>query len=142
MTTTQKMMTRTGVLFAATLLALVVFSGVALALTITCTTSLCEGTSSADTLYERVGDLSSGDETIYGRGGHDDIIATNYEGDNDVLYGGGGVDVLNAQDHSVGDTLNGGKGFDICYIDRDTALGAQDATTGCENVRVLSANYD
>jgi hypothetical protein len=36
MTTTQKMMKRTGLLFAATLLALVVFSGVALAATLTC----------------------------------------------------------------------------------------------------------
>jgi hypothetical protein len=50
--------------------------------------------------------------------------------------------VLNAQDRSIGDTLKGGKGFDICYIDRDTGLDAQDATSGCENVRVLSANYD
>jgi hypothetical protein len=75
-------------LSAAILLALVVSSGVALALTQTCTTNPCEGTSGADTLYERVGDLQNGADTIYGRGGDDDIIASEYEGDRDALYGG------------------------------------------------------
>ena len=128
-------------LVATTTMLLVLVGGVALAVTQTCTTDPCQGTSGPDTLKERAIDGYTGTDTIYGRGGGDDIIATEYNGDPDKLYGGSGVDVLNAQDHDMRDTLNGGKGFDVCYIDRDTSTGAQDATSGCENVRVLAIDY-
>ncbi len=135
-------MRRSALLVATTmLLVLVAAGGVALAVTQTCTTNPCEGTSGPDTLHERAVDGYTGTDTIYGKGGDDDIIATKYEGDPDTLYGGPGVDVLNAQDYSMGDKLNGGKGFDLCYIDLDTSTGTQDTTTGCESVRVLAIDY-
>ena len=136
-------MRRSALLVATTmLLVLVAAGGVALAVTQTCTTNPCEGTSGPDTLYERAVDGYTGTDTIYGKGADDDIIATEHEGDTDTLYGGPAVDVLNAQDHDVRDTLNGGKSFDLCYIDLDTSTGDQDATTGCENVRVLAIDYE
>ena len=61
------------------LLVLVAAGGVALAVTQTCTTDPCEGTSGPDTLYKRVpvSQNDFGHETIYGRGADDDLIATN-----------------------------------------------------------------
>ena len=112
MSSTQKTMRRTGVLFAATLLALVVFSGVALAATISCVAGVeCFGTTQADTLNG-----SDGQDFIFGRGSGDTIKGF---GVNDFLYGQGGADKLFGGADI--DALIGGPGNDALSggVDRD-----------------------
>jgi hypothetical protein len=117
MTSTHKTMKRTGLLFAATLLALVVSSGVALAATVSCEAGVeCFGTKQADTLN---GSLS--DDYMFGRGRSDTLKGF---GGTDYLYGQRGADTLfggsGAWDHLVGgpgnDTLSGEEGADIYYF--------------------------
>ncbi len=110
MNTTQKTMRRTGVLFAATLLALVVFSGVALAATISCVAGVeCFGTTQADTLNG-----SDGQDFIFGRGSGDTIKGL---GVNDFLYGQGGPDRLFGG--FGGDLMIGGPGNDALSGNED-----------------------
>ena len=112
MTTTQKLMKRTGLLFAATLLALVVFSGVALAATLTCQAEVyCLGTKQADTMNGSEGnDIMAGKgggDTLNGFGGGDYLEG---EGGRDKLFGGpGNDDVVGG---SGNDALNGGADLD------------------------------
>jgi Ca2+-binding RTX toxin-like protein len=106
------MMRRTGVLFAATLLALVVFSGVALAATISCEADvLCLGTKQADTLNGSEGNddmLGKGrGDTLNGFGGGDWLDG---QGGPDKLFGGPGNDQLYGGPRN--DELNGGEGLD------------------------------
>jgi Ca2+-binding RTX toxin-like protein len=111
MSGTQKTMRRTAMLFAATLLALVVFSGVALAATLTCQAEVdCFGTKRADTLNG-----SEGRDFMFGKGR------------GDTLIGFGGTDILNGQDGA--DKLFGG-------LDNDELYGGpgNDALNGGEGV--------
>ena len=116
MTTTQKMMKRTGVLFAATLLALIVFSGVALAATLTCQAQVeCFGTKQADTLNGSEGiDYMFGKgraDTLNGFGGSNVLSG---QGGRDKLFGGPGNDDLYGGPRN--DELNGGEGLDGYYF--------------------------
>jgi hypothetical protein len=116
MTTTRKMMRRTGVLFAATLLALVVFSGVALAATIACQAEVqCFGTKRADTLNGSEGKdfmaAKGRGDTLNGFGGYD---LMNGQGGADKLFGGADNDVLDGGSGS--DVLSGGEGLDSYYF--------------------------
>src|SRR3954470_5501263 len=71
------------------------------------------GTPRSDFLYE-----SQKNDTIYGRGGPDDLRADRFPFDKDYLKGGTGDDELNARDADERDTLDGGKGFDKCRGDQ------------------------
>jgi len=97
------MMRRTGVLFAATLLALVVFSGVALAATISCVAGVdCFGTTQADTLNG-----TNSIDRLFGKGRGDTL---NGFGSSDIMFGQGGADKLFGS--SGIDRLTGGPGND------------------------------
>ena len=103
MTTTQKTMKRTVMLFAATPLALVFFSGVALAVTKSCVAGVeCFGTRKADTLNG-----SDRGDDIFGRGRGDTL--NGFVG-LDELYGQGGADRLFGGPNT--DALTGGPGND------------------------------
>jgi Ca2+-binding RTX toxin-like protein len=86
-------MRRPVLLVAATVLALIIASGVALAATFTCTTNPCNGTSGQDTI---TGTVNA--ETINGQAGNDGISARD---GNDQINGG-----------ANNDTTNGGNGND------------------------------
>jgi len=107
---------RTILLLGATVAALMLSSGVALAATVTCQTDVaCFGTRNADTLKG-----SGGHDEMYGRGGGDTMKGL--DGD-DKLFGQGGVDKLSGglgEDGLVGgnaqDTLSGGASNDGYYF--------------------------
>jgi Ca2+-binding RTX toxin-like protein len=102
---------RTGLLLAATLLALVVFSGVALAATISCVAGVeCLGTTQADTMNG-----SDGQDFIFGRGSGDTLKGF---GINDFLYGQGGSDKLFGG--FGGDLMIGGPGNDTLSGEEDS----------------------
>ena len=103
------------------------FAGVALAKEIQCTTLNCEGTSRADTLFERVG--NGLEDNIKGRRGGDVIDATGSTNDVDNLFGNRGNDTLDATDGDDLDTLNGGPGTDECFGDEgDTFISCETIT--------------
>ena len=77
---------------------------------------------------------TSGDDRIYGRGGADDIFATNWAQDTDKLYGGRGADALDAWDGDGSDILNGGRGLDDCWGDP-----LMDTFVGCESINGMPA---
>ncbi len=98
-------------MFAATLLALVVFSGVALAATIACQAEVqCFGTKQADTLNG-----SEGRDFMAGKGGGDTLNGFGYtdylngESGRDKLFGGPGNDEMDGGPGN--DELNGGEGL-------------------------------
>jgi Ca2+-binding RTX toxin-like protein len=115
-TITQKTMRRTALLFATMVLALVVFSGGALAVTLTCEAEVeCFGTKRADTLNG-----SEGNDYIYSKGRGDTLSGF---GGIDWLYGQGGADKLFGGpdvDHLIGgpgnDALSGGEDYDHYYF--------------------------
>jgi Ca2+-binding RTX toxin-like protein len=113
---------------AATMVALValltvVVAGVALAVTKTCTTVPCTGTSADDVLKERIGDGKR--DVIYGLRGNDRLRAGRYTSDTDELHGGRGNDRLNVLDGDFRDRAVGGRGNDdFCLVDDDAELSA------------------
>ena len=115
MTTTQTMR-RTVLLFAAMVLALVVFSGVALAVTKSCVANVdCFGTKRADTLNG-----SEGNDRMFGKGRADTL--NGFESA-DELSGQGGADKLfggSEEDNLIGgpgnDVLSGGEGIDQYFF--------------------------
>jgi len=103
-------------------------AGAALAIEGTCRPGAyyCEGTNSADIIYD-----NRGVDRMYGFGGNDDLFAENYGKDHDHVYGGAGSDVIHAEDDGnsgFGDIINGGTGHDRCYVE------ARDRYSGCEIV--------
>jgi Ca2+-binding RTX toxin-like protein len=95
---------RAVILLAATLAALVLASGVALAATVACQAGPdCLGTKKADTLLG-----SAGDDDVFGRGGADTLKG---RGGSDYLLGQGGRDTLLGG--TDGDYLMGGPGDDL-----------------------------
>jgi hypothetical protein len=116
-------------------LVLLLASGVALAITKTCSASPCYGTNKDDTLTERRG---VNDEIIGLRG--DDTIRAGLvprenfaEGpDKDILRGSRGSDRLESDDLEGRDELYGGRGRDVCIID------SGDRAQGCEKVKRVS----
>ena len=110
-------------------------SGVALALTKTCSASPCDGTNKDDTLTER----RAVNDEIYGLRGDDTIRAGLVprekfaEGpDTDILRGGRGLDRLKSDDLEGRDELYGGRGRDLCIID------SGDLARGCDKVKRVS----
>ncbi len=116
MSGTHKTMRRTALLFAAMLLALVVSSGVALAVTKSCVAGVdCLGTRRADTLNG-----SEGNDRMLGKGRGDTL---NGFGSVDELSGQGGADKLfggSEEDNLIGgpgnDVLSGGEGIDQYFF--------------------------
>ena len=116
MSVTQKTMRRTALLFAAVVLALVVSSGVALAVTKSCEAlTECFGTRKADTLNG-----SEGRDLMFGKGRGDTL---NGLADSDALYGQGGADKLFGGadiDRLIGgpgnDSLSGGEEVDVYFF--------------------------
>jgi hypothetical protein len=113
---------------AATIMALValftlVGAGVAVAVTKTCSSVPCRGTSAADLLKERIGDGKR--DVIYGLQGNDRLRAGRYTNDTDELHGGRGNDRLNVLDGDSRDRAVGGRGNDdFCLVDDDAELSA------------------
>lgn len=103
------------ILVGAVALLTMMFAGVAFAVNKQCSNKPCNGTSSADTLFERGGNGVS--DEIYGRAGADRIFADSFTNDRDILYGNRGDDRLDATDGDGRDELYGGPGFDRCFGD-------------------------
>jgi hypothetical protein len=100
-----------------------VAAGVAVAVTKTCNSVPCEGTSAADVLKERVGDSKR--DVIYGLRGNDRLRANRYTNDTDELYGGRGNDRVHVLDGDFRDRAVGGPGNDdFCLVDDDAELSA------------------
>jgi Ca2+-binding RTX toxin-like protein len=114
---TTKMMGKQSLILFAALIALLVFSGMALAATVSCQVNVeCFGTKNADTL-----EGTALRDYEYGRGGADTLRGL---GEDDSLYGQGGSDMLFAGpggDNLVGgagnDAMNGGGGIDWYYFE-------------------------
>jgi Ca2+-binding RTX toxin-like protein len=106
---------------AATIMALValftlVGAGVAVAVTKTCSSVPCRGTSAADLLKERIGNGKR--DVIIGGRGNDRLRANRYGADTDNLDGGRGNDRLNVLDGDFRDRAVGGPGNDdFCLVD-------------------------
>lgn len=111
------MLGRAALILATMSVGVIVLSGVALALTISCTTTTpCEGTSEPDTLTGNARDnfiegLMSTDN-IAGKGGADRLFGNR---DNDEVHGGGGPDKILGGKHSDSDSLYGERGNDTIY---------------------------
>jgi hypothetical protein len=98
------------------LLMVVAGAGVALAVTKTCTSVPCRGTSAADVLRERVGNGKR--DVIIGGRSADRLRADRYGADTDNLDGGRGNDRLNVLDGDFKDRAVGGPGnHDVCFVD-------------------------
>jgi Ca2+-binding RTX toxin-like protein len=100
-----------------------VVAGVAVAVTKTCTTVPCTGTSAADVLKERIGDGKR--DVISGLQGNDRLSARRFINDTDELHGGRGNDRVNVLDGDFRDRAVGGRGNDdFCLVDDDAELSA------------------
>ena len=128
-------MRRTVLLMVSIALGVLFVSGVALALTKTCSASPCDGTNKDDTLTER----RAVNDEIYGLRGDDTIRAGLVprekfaEGpDTDILRGGRGSDRLKSDDLEGRDELYGGRDRDLCIID------SGDLARGCDKVKRVS----
>jgi Ca2+-binding RTX toxin-like protein len=148
------MRVRALLIVATMLLGVLVLSGVALAVTKTCTTTNpCVGTNGPDRLIG-----TDAKNEIRGRGGSDYVSGKQradelYGGQDkdqvragtgrdrvfggqgsDELSGGGGNDTMNAQD-GYKDAVNCGRGIDTAYVDRIDRVNRD-----CENVFVAGGN--
>ena len=99
------------------LVLLVMAAGVALAANqiIRCTGQPCTASGNDDLVYERVGNGLN--DTIYLKGGSDQVRAGRYTNDRDEIYGGAGYDFIRVADGDTNDRIRGGKGNDKCYVD-------------------------
>jgi len=106
------------------------FAAVAYAATI-------EGTSEGEILQE-----SNKNDTIFGRGGADTILAQRFPGtvtatspaDTDVAKGNLGNDIINVRDGDPADTAAGGEGTDTCYTDVSATGTPTDQVANCESI--------
>jgi Ca2+-binding RTX toxin-like protein len=121
------MLRRAGLILATMLLGVIVLSGVALALTISCTTNPCEGTSGPDTLIgnatKNLIDGNPGADYIAGKGGADKL---NGNRDNDEVHGGGSPDNIFGGKHSDSDSLYGENGNDTIIAVEEFSPGWPD----------------
>ena len=113
-------MRRSILLVMVALLMVVAAAGVALAVTKTCTSVPCKGTSAADKLRERTGDGKR--DEIYGLRGADRLDAggslRSGPAETDILYGGRGDDWVWVVDEDLRDKAYGGPGkHDRCFAD-------------------------
>ena len=124
-------MRKIAILVGAVALLTMLVAGVALAREFNCTTNPCQGTSTADIIYERAG--NGVPDTINAARGADQVYATTFTNDVDVLRGQRGDDRLDARDGDGLDTLNGGSGFDRCFGDVNVGMPADsDVFVNCE----------
>jgi hypothetical protein len=119
---------------AATMVALValltvVVAGVALAVTKTCTSVPCRGTSADDVLKER--NANGERDIIFGVGGNDLLTAERFpnntaeDEDTDKLHGGQGNDQVRVRDGDFRDLADGGPGnHDVCRGDDERELSS------------------
>jgi hypothetical protein len=113
-------MRRSILLVMVALVMVVAAAGVALAVTKTCNSVPCKGTSAADLLRERDGDGKR--DVIYGLRGRDRLNAggslRSGPTETDILYGGRGNDRVWAVDEDFRDKAYGGPGnHDQCFVD-------------------------
>jgi Ca2+-binding RTX toxin-like protein len=121
-------MRKIAILVGAVALLTMLFAGVALARTFTCTDLPCHGTNNPDVIDERP--AYGTPDVIYGHRGADTIDAGRSGGDVDVVYGGRGGDTINTDDSDDDDTVYAGMGTDTCRVD------AGDEYFSCEVVYV------
>ena len=95
----------------------VMAAGVALAANqvIRCTGIPCTASGNDDLVYERAGNRLN--DTIYLKGGDDQVRAGRYTNDRDEIYGSSGFDLIYVDDGDTNDRIRGGKGNDKCYVD-------------------------
>ena len=96
---------------------------------IRCSGIPCVATGNDDLVYERAGNRLN--DTIYLKGGDDQVRAGGYTNDQDRIYGSSGFDLIYVSDGDRHDRIRGGKGNDKCYVD-----GRNEAVRGCSKVIV------
>ncbi len=113
------------------LVLLVMAAGVALAANqiIRCAGQPCTATGNDDLVYERVGNGLN--DTIYLKGGSDQVRAGRYKNDRDEIYGSSGYDFIRVADGDSHDRIRGGAGNDKCYVD-----SRREIVSGCSVVVV------
>ena len=89
----------------------------------------CVSTGNDDLVYERAGNRLN--DTIYLKGGSDQVRANGYTNDRDVIYGSTGYDLIYVNDGDRHDRIRGGKGNDVCYVDARVEV-----VSGCSKVIV------
>ena len=89
----------------------------------------CVSTGNDDLVYERGGNRLN--DTIYLKGGSDQVRANGYTNDRDVIYGSTGGDLIYVNDGDTFDRIRGGKGNDKCYVDARVEV-----VSGCSRVIV------
>ena len=82
---------------------------------IRCTGQPCYATGNDDLVYERAGNGLN--DTIYLKGGDDQVRAGGFTNDQDRIYGSSGFDLIYVSDGDRHDRIRGGKGNDKCYVD-------------------------
>ena len=109
----------------------VMAAGVALAANqvIRCTGIPCTASGNDDLVYERAGNRLN--DTIYLKGGDDQVRAGRYTNDRDEIYGSSGFDLIYVDDGDTNDRIRGGKGNDVCYVDARVEV-----VSGCSKVIV------
>jgi hypothetical protein len=110
---------------------LVMAAGVALATNqiVRCAGQPCTASGTDDLVYERVGNRLN--DTIYLKGGSDQVRAGRYTNDRDEIYGGAGFDFIRVADGDTNDRIRGGAGNDKCYVDARVEI-----VSGCSVVVV------
>ena len=89
----------------------------------------CTASGNDDLVYERAGNRLN--DTIYLKGGSDQVLAKGYTNDRDEIYGSTGGDLIYVNDGDTFDRIRGGKGNDKCYVD-----ARREAVSGCSRVIV------
>ena len=89
----------------------------------------CTATGNDDLVYER--SRNGLNDTIYLKGGDDQVRANGYTNDQDEIYGSSGYDLIYVNDGDRNDRIRGGKGNDKCYVD-----ARREAVSGCSRVIV------
>jgi hemolysin type calcium-binding protein len=104
-------------------------AGVALATNqiIRCVGQPCTSTGTSDLVYERRGNGLN--DTIYLKGGSDQVRARAWTRDRDRIYGGKGYDLIYVNDGDRLDRIRGGAGNDKCYVD-----ARREVVSGCSVV--------
>ncbi len=124
-------MRRIAMMMALSVALLAVSAGAVLAANqiIRCAGIPCTATGNDDLVYERAGNRLN--DTIYLKGGSDQVRANGYTNDRDEIYGSTGGDLIYVNDGDTFDRIRGGKGNDKCYVD-----ARREAVSGCAQVIV------
>ena len=124
-------MRRMAMMLALSVAILAVSAGAVLAANqiIRCAGIPCTATGNDDLVYERSGNRLN--DTIYLKGGDDQVRANGFTRDQDLIYGSSGYDLIYVNDGDRNDRIRGGKGNDKCYVD-----ARREAVSGCSRVIV------